>query len=277
VDESPVRADVRLDAGGATLLGVGLFALLLAISRGSTWEWLSARTLLVFAGAAVALTVFVAVERRVRDPLVDLALVVRRPFTSANACAAAFGFAFFNAVFVIPQIAAAPTSTGYGSGLSTTGIGLVLVPTGVASVVGGLAGGRLLDRAGPRALVATGGVLGMAGYLSLALFHASPVALAAGSAIVGLGWGVILTGIASVIIRSAPPESTAVAVAVSAVGRNTAVAIGAQIAFAIIAGVEVVGGHPAESGYIWVFAMGGTGAAVLLLASSALPGRRPLS
>ena len=133
-------------------------------------------------------------------------------------------------MFVIPEIAGAPTSTGYGSGLSTIGIGLVLLPTGLASVVGGMAGGRTVDRLGPRALVATGAVLGTAGYASLAAFHSSPVALAAGSATIGLGWGVILTGIASVVIRSAPPESTAVAVAVNAVGRNTSVAIGAQIA-----------------------------------------------
>ena len=95
-------------------------------------------------------------------------------------------------------------------------------------------GGRAIDRAGPRALVAAGGVLGMAGY-------------------------------------------TALAVAVNNVPRNTAVAIGAQVAFAIIAGAELVGGYPAESGYTWVFAMGGAGAALLLLASALLPGRRSLS
>ncbi|HEX5955765.1 MAG TPA: hypothetical protein VFY37_07510 [Solirubrobacterales bacterium] len=59
----------------------------------------------------------------------------------------------------------------------------------------------------------------------------------------------ILTGIASVVIRSAPPESTAVAVA----------------------------GFPAESGYTWVFAMGAAGAALLLVVSMAMPGRRSLS
>ena len=277
VSETPVRAAVRLDAGGAALLGTGLLLLLLAISRGSTWEWLSGRTLAAFAAAAVLLVAFAVVEGRVRDPLVDLGLVVTRPFASAIACAVVFGFSYFNAVFVIPQIAAAPASTGYGSGLSTTGIGLVLLPTGLASVLGGFVGGRAIDRAGPRALVAAGAVLGMAGYASLAAAHASPVALAVGSAAIGLGWGVILTGIASVVIRSAPPEKTSIAIAVNNVPRNTAVAIGAQLAFAIIAGAEIVGGHPAESGYTWVFAMGGAGAAVLLLASALLPGRRSLS
>ena len=277
VAETPVRAGVRLDVAGAALLALGLLALLLAISRGSNWEWTSARTLATFAVALVLLGAFAVVEGRVRHPLVARDLVVKRPFASAIVCAVAFGFSFFNAVFVIPQIAAAPEATGYGSALDTTGIGLVLLPTGLASVLGGLVAGRAIERAGPRALVAAGAVLGVAGYTELALAHSSPLALTVGSAALGLGWGLVLTGIASVVIRSAAPESTSVAVAVNNVPRNTAVAIGAQLAFAIIAAAEIVDGFPAGSAYTWVFALGGAGAAVLLLASALLPGRRSLS
>jgi MFS family permease len=271
VPESPVRAEERLDGGGAVLLGLGLLCLLLGISRGSTWGWTSARTLLVLVAALALLAAFTLVERRAREPLVDLRLVVTPPFAFANLCAAAFGYSFFIAVFLIPQIAAAPESTGYGSDLSTTAIGLVLLPTGLASVVGGVVGGRVIERYGPRALVAAGGLLGIAGYTWLALAHSSPVALSVGSGLVGLAWGVILTGIASVVIRSAARDSTSVAVAVNAVTRNTAVAIGAQVAFAIVAGPDVAGAFPAESGYTSAFAMGGVGAGLLLLASTLMP------
>jgi hypothetical protein len=90
---------------------------------------------------------------------------------------------------------------------------------------------------------------------------------------VGLGWGFILTGIASVVINRAARDSTSVAVAVNAVTRNTAAAIGAQVAFAILAGVEVVGAFPVESGFTWVLAMGAVGAALLLLAAVSMPTR----
>jgi MFS family permease len=200
VRESPVRADVRLDAGGAALLGSGLLALLLGISRGSTWGWLSTQTVLTLMAALVLLAAFAVVEGRVRQPLVDLALVVRRPFVSANLCAFAFGYGFFLAVLAIPLIAAAPKATGYGLGLATTEIGLVLLPTGIASMVGGLVGGRVVEALGPRALVASGAAFGIAGYAFLALADADPWTLALGSAAIGLAWGVILTGIASVVI-----------------------------------------------------------------------------
>lgn len=273
VRESDERANVRIDFVGAAILSAGLVALLLAISKGRDWGWSSARIDSLFAASFVLLAAFVAVERRVREPLVDLALLIRRPFASANACVFAFGFAFFLGVFLIPQIAAAPVTTAYGSGLSTTKIGLVLAPTGIVALVGGWVGGRAIDRIGSRAVVACGSAFGIGAYLSLAFAHDTPFALAAGSALVGLAWGLMLTGIYAVVIRGARTDETGVALAVNVVVRNTAVAVGAQVAFTIVAAVEVVSGFPADSGYKYAFVMGAAGAAVALLASALLPRR----
>jgi MFS family permease len=273
VRESAVRARGPIDAAGAALLGLALLVLLLAISRGSAWGWTSGRTLGAFGAAAVFGAAFVRIEHRSRRPLVDLDLVVRRPFSSANLCAFAFGYAFFIVVFVVPQVAAAPKSTGYGLGLSTTGIGLILLPTGIASVAGGWAGGRVVERFGPRPLLAAGAALGIAGYGFLALVHDSPPALAIGSATLGLAWGLILTAIAFVVVGSAAPEATGVAVAVNAVTRNTAVSIGVQVVFAIVAEAELAGGFPVEAAYARAFAMGAAGAACLLVASALMPPR----
>jgi MFS family permease len=273
VAESHVRANVRVDPGGAVFLAAGLVTLLLAISKGSDWAWSSARVVGLFVASAVLLTFFVLVERRVRQPLVDLALVVTRPFANANICVFAFGYSFFIAVFLVPQIAAAPETTEYGLGLSTMGIGLVLAPTGIVALAAGWAGGRIVDRIGPRALVALGSALGVAAYVSLTLAHGTAFELAAGSALVGVAWGFILTGIYSVVIRSASTDKTGVAIAVNVVIRNTAVAIGAQAAFAIVAAVALVGQFPAESGYTRAFVMGAAGAGLALLASALLPGR----
>jgi MFS family permease len=273
VPESPVRARVPVDVAGAVLLGSGLAALLLAISKGRDWGWTSGLTVGVFATAALLLLVFAAVERRVREPLVDLALVVTRPFADTNVCVFAFGFTFFTAAFLLPTIAATPEASGYGSGLSTLEVGLTLFPTGIATMISAWAAGRLVDRIGPRALVAGGSLLGLAGYVSLALAHATPLALGAGSAVVGLSWGLVLTGIAAVVVRRAPRDKTSVAVAVMVVSRNTAVSIGAQVAFALVAGAGVVAGFPAEAGYTRAFVLAAAGAVVTLLASLLVPGR----
>jgi hypothetical protein len=86
--------------------------------------------------------------------------------------------------------------------------------------------------------------------------------------VVGLAWGLVLTSIASVVLRSADENATSVAVAVNVVTRNTAVAIGVQVTLAIIAGAEVADGFPVEAAYTSAFAMGAAGAACALLASA---------
>jgi MFS family permease len=85
-------APVPLDLAGATLLGGGLVALLLAISKGAAWGWSSGAIVGLLVAAAVAFAAFVLVERRVARPLLDLALVARRPFVNANVCALTYGF-----------------------------------------------------------------------------------------------------------------------------------------------------------------------------------------
>ena len=272
VPESGVRARVPIDFAGAAVLSVGLATLLLAISKGNDWGWSSPRIIGLFAASLVALTVFVLIERRVREPLVDLGLVVTKPFAGVNICVFVFGYGFYLVGVVLPLIAGLPEAGG-GLGYSTTEIGLMLFPTGVASILSAWVAGRLVDRVGPRALVAVGSVLGIAGYASLALAHSTLAELTVPSALLGVAWGLILTAIYPVVLRGASDDKTGVAVAVTALTRNTALALGSQIAFAIIIGAGLVGPFPADSGFTRVFVMGLAGACVLLLVSPIMPGR----
>src|SRR5919199_142447 len=53
VPESPVKTPSRVDVPGAALLSGGLVALLLALTEGESWGWLSGRILALFAAALV--------------------------------------------------------------------------------------------------------------------------------------------------------------------------------------------------------------------------------
>jgi len=273
VRESPVRTRVRLDPAGALLLSLGLVPLLLAISKGISWGWASAEVTALFAAAGVGLTLFALLERGVREPLVDFRLVTAQPFAGANLCAFAFGYAFFVAVFVIPQIAAAPEASGYGLGLSITKIGLLLAPTSFAGLVSAWLGGRVVDRFGSRALVTLGSLVGLGGYLALALDHDTWGALAAASAAIGVAWGLILTGIYPIVLRGAANDETGIAPAVTLVFRNTAVSAGVTVASVLIAGAGLSGMCRAEAGFTRAFLMAAGGAAIALVAARLLPGR----
>jgi MFS family permease len=276
VGESPVRAESRVDIGGVATLGGGLALLLLAVSKGRVWGWSSADTVGTFVLAGLLLVAFVAVERRVRQPLVDLRLLVGRSFLPANACTFVFGYVFLIAVLLIPLFAATPTESGYGLGLSTIGIGWVLLPNGLAGLAAGLLAGKIVHRVGPRALVACGAVLGSVAYISFASAHDTRPVLMIGATLLGLGWGLVLTGLFAVVMAGAHTDETSVAFSVNTVVRFVAVSVGGQVAIAIVTGAGLIGPFPAESGYTRAFLMGAVGACVLLVLSFFLPSRARL-
>jgi MFS family permease len=274
VPESPQYSRVPVDFVGAALLAAGLAALLLAISKGNSWDWTSGSVLGLFAASAALLAAFFFAESRARQPLVDLALVVARPFANANVCAFAAGYSIFVVLIVVPQIAAMPEPSGYGLGYSTTRTGLLLVPMAVVAMAAAWLAGRVVDRVGPRALMAVGSAVGLAAYIFATLAHGNAAELVLLTALVGVTFGFTLTGIASVVVRGADVDKTSIAAGVNSVVRTTASAIAAAAAAAIITGAGLAGPFPAESGYTRAFLMGAIACGFGLLVSVLLPGRR---
>jgi MFS family permease len=271
--ESPVRTRVSLDFAGAALLGTGLSTLLLAISKGQAWGWSSAAVVGLFAGAAAAFVAFALVEQRVRQPLLDLTLVAARPFANANICAFTFGFAFFLAVYLLPQIAGAPEESGYGLGLSTTQIGLLLLPTSVAGFAAGWAAGHSIRRVGSSALVVIAAAVGVGAYIVLALSHDTVAALTIGSAAVGIGWGAIPTSFYPVVLGRAGADRSGVAVSVPLVFRNIGASLGVTVAFVVLEGGGFSGPFRADGAFVRGFALAAAAAALALVAGLFLPGR----
>src|ERR671931_189585 len=70
IDETRDTSEVqRLDLPGLLTSGIGLFALTYALIEANNYGWTSARILSLFAVAAIAIVVFVALELRQRAPM----------------------------------------------------------------------------------------------------------------------------------------------------------------------------------------------------------------
>ena len=273
VPESPVRLRLPIDGGGAALLALGLTSFLVAISRGNAWGWSSARILTLFGAAGVLLCAFVLLERRVRDPLVDLGLVATRPFAEANVCHFLLGFCFIVPLFVVPQIAATPDANGYGFGFTTTQTGFLQLPTAIGIFVGGHVAGRRIVSLGPRRLVVGASALGVAGNLSLAAAHGTVAAIVMATAILGLGMGLSVTGLTTVVVGHASSDKTGIAAAVNYVMRTIGAAVGAQVAAAVIIAAGLAGNVRDESGFTRALMIGGIAACLGLLSAGFLPAR----
>src|ERR1039458_4663611 len=75
IPESPVRVPGRINWLAAALMTVGISTVLLAISQTTTWGWGSTKTLGLIILGVVVLIVWIAVEVRSRNPLIDMTMM----------------------------------------------------------------------------------------------------------------------------------------------------------------------------------------------------------
>ncbi|MFH8565738.1 MFS transporter [Streptomyces sp. NPDC017988] len=156
VPASHDRAPGRFDFAGALTLSLAMVCLLLAITEGAAWGWLSGTTLTLLLGAALLLAGFGVLELRREDPLVDLRATARRPVLLANTAALGVGIAYYAVSLTLPQLLQLPAETGHGLGMSMVGAGLVMAPTGLAMMAVSPLSALLTARRGPRTALLAG-------------------------------------------------------------------------------------------------------------------------
>ena len=85
----------RIDWAGLVTFSAALFLLVLGLVRGNDEGWGSALIVSLLAGAGVLLAAFVAIEQRVREPMLPLSLFGRRAFTGVQLAAFAVSGSMF--------------------------------------------------------------------------------------------------------------------------------------------------------------------------------------
>ncbi len=140
-----------VDYAGVAALTGALTALVLALVEGNSWGWGSTAILSLFAVSAVLLVAFVAIELRVRVPMVEFGLFASRDFVGATLVAFVVSFAmlgmfFFLALYMQNIIGFTPLQAG-----------VRFLPSTLMIVLIAPIAGRLTDRIGPRWLI-TGGL-----------------------------------------------------------------------------------------------------------------------
>ncbi len=264
VPESPVRTPGKVDVRGAALLAAGLVPPLFAISRANLWGWGSARTIGLIVVGLVVLTAFVLVERRTREPLVDVDSLVAPPVLMTNVTTLLIGFGMFGAFILIPQLAETPEASGYGFGLDATSAGLLLLPGSLAMLFAGPVSGALGARFGSKVPLAIGAVVTGVGLLLVGLFHDTQALVIAWNLVMSVGFGLVFSAIPNLIVAAVPATQTGQAIGVNTLIRSVGASLGTQVTAAIIAGtVTAASPLPTDGGYTDAFVMC---AAIALLA-----------
>jgi EmrB/QacA subfamily drug resistance transporter len=244
----------RIDWLGAVLLSVALAAILLGVSEADTWGWGSPANVGLLAGGLVLTGVFVAVEARVPEPLIDLAVLRQPAVATTNLTAFMVGVAMFASFLLIPQFAQTPVSAGYGFGASVTVAGLLLLPAAIAQLLTGAMAGSLGTRIGFRAVLAIGAALTSASFVIVAAAHEHEVEILVAGALLGAGISFAFAAMANLIVASVPQSDVGIATGINTVMRTVGGSFGAAIATAILAGNTGPGGLPSEAAYTAAFA-----------------------
>ena len=140
----------RFDLPGFLLVGIGFPMFMYALSTGSSSGWGSAPALATGLGGAVLLVIFVVVELRVAEPMLNLRIYADRLFRTTNAQLAVAGAGFVGTLFLVPLL------LQDGLGFSAVHSGLCTFPEALGGMTGVQVTTRLYKRTGPRRLMIAG-------------------------------------------------------------------------------------------------------------------------
>ena len=178
---------------------------------------------------------FVARQRRLQHPLIDVSLFTRRRFSTSVLTNFTVTFAMVSVLFLLTQYLQLVL------GLSPVRAGLVLLPGLVAGVVTGLVAVRLSDRFGLVTIIVGGLSLIAAGFAALVFIGVdSGMAISAASfAIIGLGSGMVQTVTNGAILSDTPIDRAGAAAAISETGYELGGALGVALLGSLASAVYV--------------------------------------
>lgn len=215
----------RFDFGGAGAILISLLALLLAMTWSQRWGFSDVKVVSLLGLSAAALALFLWLERRTDQPMVDLRLF-RNPFFSASLVTALMTFiAMAGTTILMPFY----LQDVLGFGTRQSGLLLAVVPMALG-VMAPLAG-SLSDRLGTRPITVVGLAVLLVGYAAVSTLSVKTTAL--GYALrfipVGLGMGIFQSPNNSAIMGAAPRERLGIASGMlaltRALGQTTGIAL----------------------------------------------------
>lgn len=225
----------KIDYLGAALLITSVSSLLVALNQGQKEGWDSLYIVLLFYLAFAAFVLFIAVERWVEHPMVEIELFRNRNFAVANIVGFMSFVAFYGGMFLLPFFFKSILN------YSSTTAGMAMLPLTASMVVASPVGGRLADRFGSR-LPAFTGITFIAGalyWLDSINADYSPHDFLIRLALFGVGLGLTMSPLTNCAISSLPRDKVGVGSGIFNFGKIIGGSIGVVFAETLLTRREV--------------------------------------
>ena len=251
------RRPVRFDVAGACALGVAVGGFMFALARVRDVALLSPTVVGPVVLGGLGLALFVFIERRVAEPLLELEFFARRNFTASMLSNAFQGAAYMGAFVLAPLV----LLEIFGFSISEAA-GIMLLRT-LTLTLASPVGGRLGMAIGERGAATLGSLLLTLslGVIAWSAGHGLLLGFGAGLVLQGLGHGFALPSLTSAVANSVPERDLGIASAGSRLTGTVGTAFGITVL------TMVYGGENTGPAFQTAF-LAGAGFAALSLAAA---------
>lgn len=230
----------RIDWAGASVLSLTLVVTVAWLASASSSGWLAPSSLLLLAVVIALAAAWVLTERRVAQPMIDVATLRSRAVGGAVAVGVGIGAGYASLVYLVPQQIAQPAD-GYGLGASATQTGFFLTAAFAAGSVASPFAGKIAVRLGTR-VVGVGAMLVLAAGAFVATLSTEPAAIIAALVLAGIGAGSASTVAFSSAAAGADEHEVGVSTALVTIARAIGGALATQVVASIIAASDAASG-----------------------------------
>jgi DHA2 family multidrug resistance protein len=210
-----------------TFFPLTLYALVEGNAATNSAGWFAPYILLCFAIALIALTIFITTELTIKEPLIDLRLLMNHNFGISNLLMLIFSIGMFGSTFLLPMYL--QNSLGY----TAFQAGSVFLPVGIIQGLMSPLAGRIADRTNPKIPMLLGIFLfAISFYMNSSLSFLSEHAYIMTSLYFrGFGMGLMFTPLSTISFSQIPRDKMAQASAIT----NTIRQLGGSLGVAIFA------------------------------------------
>lgn len=263
VPESEPLPNRSLDWVGFSVLGIGLLLItsgltFLKFNGPQPWVWA------IIVLGVLAFIPFTRYELKQKDPAIDIRVLAQPTMWPVQLTAFLIGISILGAQAPLATYAGTdPSGLGYGLGLSSGSISILIGVYLISMIVGALLFPLMSRLFTPRVALIIAAFLVAGGYLLFLPFHLEVWQVFTNMAIAGIGSGILMGAMPAAAAAAAPRGQTGIASALT----NTTKTIGGSFASSVFAIVLTIGavqvvGSTASSlfGYMMVWTICGVGA-----------------
>ncbi|OZD67887.1 MFS transporter [Rhodococcus sp. 05-340-1] len=278
VPSRPRTSGGSVDWWGAALLAVTLLLLFLALTQGRTWGWGSVATIGCAVVGVLVGTIWWVFENRTDEPLVAPRMLTHGPLLATNVATLFVGVGMFVNFLACSFFVQTPRAVaGYGFTANVLEASVVyLLPGAAVGVVAAVVSGRLIRSYGPRRVLVAGALIGLIGFVFVALAHDRTWQLITAGIVINLFVSLAFAALPNLLMAEVSAADTGVANSVNSIVRTVGTSIASATLSTVLAMFTIDGTTVArEIVYTAAFLTGAAACAVVALAALAIKSTPP--